>query len=262
MPPRRPTQPPPLEIKHFTPNEIEQGIAKLRRRIQDVQRLDPQRVRHEDQRVRNVEEAIESTILEVFGPNSPEYRRHQYPRIWHGPMAFNMPEYEIEQYFAAGIPKTVTLLEGLIHALEEKRADLDYGTTARVRAAFQGLDLHPRIATVCVDLYRDGHYRNAVLDASLALVNLVKEKSGRHDLDGADLMRAVFSVKSPILVFNDLSDRSEQEGLMHLFEGAVLALRNPRAHALSDDSPELALEYIALLSLLAKRVEHATRRPS
>jgi Protein of unknown function (Hypoth_ymh) len=39
--------------------------------------------------------------------------------------------------------------------------------------------------------------------------------------------------------------------MMHLFEGVMLALRNPRAHTLSDDSPE-ALEYIAFLSLLAK----------
>jgi uncharacterized protein (TIGR02391 family) len=85
----------------------------------------------------------------------------------------------------------------------------------------------------------------------------------RHDLDGADLMRKVFSKNDPILAFNDLKDQSEldeQEGLMHLFEGAVLALRNPRAHGLSPDSPEVALEFIAFLSLLAKQVERATRR--
>jgi len=37
------------------------------------------------------------------------------------------------------------------------------------------LPLHPRIAAVCLDLYRDGHYSNAVYDASKALNNLVKE---------------------------------------------------------------------------------------
>jgi hypothetical protein len=41
--------------------------------------------------------------------------------------------------------------------------------------------------------------------------------------------------------------------------GAVLALRNPRAHTLLDDSPEMVLEHIALISLLAKRVDQATR---
>ena len=76
-------------------------------------------------------------------------------------------------------------------------------------------------------------------------------------------MRTVFSRNNPILAFNDLSDQTdqdEQEGMMHLFEGAVLALRNPRAHTLLDDSPEIALGYIALLSMLAKRVEQAKRR--
>jgi uncharacterized protein (TIGR02391 family) len=132
----------------------------------------------------------------------------------------------------------------------------------QIRAAFDDLDLHPRIANVCADLYRNGHYRNAVLDASVALVNFVKERSLCHDLDGAPLMRTVFSKNGPVLAFNDLNDQTDldhQEGMMHLFEGAVLALRNPRAHALPDDSPEDALEYIALLSLLAKYLERARR---
>jgi hypothetical protein len=41
-------------------------------------------------------------------------------------------------------------------------------------------------------------------------MNFVKEKSRRHDLDGANLMRTVFSVNAPILAFNDL-DPDEQE---------------------------------------------------
>ena len=47
-------------------------------------------------------------------------------------------------------------------------------------------------------------------------------------------MRTVFSSKDPILAFNDLADqtdRDEQEGTMHLFEGAVLAIRNPGGHS-------------------------------
>jgi uncharacterized protein (TIGR02391 family) len=94
-------------------------------------------------------------------------------------------------------------------------------------------------------------------------VNFVKEKSRRHDLDGANLMRTVFSRNDPILAFNDLRDQAEQdeqEGMMHLFEGAALALRNPRAHVLSDDSPEMALDYLMMLSMLAKRLDRDARR--
>jgi uncharacterized protein (TIGR02391 family) len=76
-------------------------------------------------------------------------------------------------------------------------------------------------------------------------------------------MRTVFSPRDPILAFNDLSDQSdqdEQEGMMHLFEGAVLGIRNPRGHVFLDDAPGRALEYIMLLSLLANLVEEAKKR--
>jgi uncharacterized protein (TIGR02391 family) len=132
-----------------------------------------------------------------------------------------------------------------------------------LRAAFAALDLHPRLRTAVEDLFRNGHYRNAILDAALALMNLVKEKSHRNDLDGVALMRTVFSKNVPVLAFNNLanqSDLDEQEGLMHLFEGAMLAFRNPRAHDLAPDAPEYALECIGFLSMLAKKVDAAERR--
>jgi uncharacterized protein (TIGR02391 family) len=94
-------------------------------------------------------------------------------------------------------------------------------------------------------------------------VNFVKERSGRHDLDGASLMRTVFSRNAPVLAFNDLSDHTEQdqqEGLMHLFEGVVLGIRNPGGHAFPEGSEQRAIEYIQLLSLLAYLVQEAKRR--
>jgi uncharacterized protein (TIGR02391 family) len=154
------------------------------------------------------------------------------------------------------------MLQGLIERLREKRSYFTRDSHGRAQSAFEYMDLHSRIASASAELYLDTHYRQAVLDASIALVNYVKEKSRRHDLDGAPLMRTVFSANNPVLRFNDLTDQTgkdEQEGMMHLFEGAVLALRNPRAHALFDESPELALDYIGLLSLLAKRLDGAKR---
>ncbi len=261
---RRQPDPPQIQIRQFrTPDEIDLAVRRLRRRLEELRALDPREVHYEDHRVRNVEHNIRTTILEIFGLNSPEYRQHEYHRIWHGIEYVDMADEHVQQCFADGIPQTFTMLEGLIGRLEERRAEMGQDTATRMWAAFEGLELHPRIAAVTDELYRNGHYRNAVLDAAVALVNFVKEKSCRHDLDGAPLMRTVFSRNNPILAFNDLRDQSdldEQEGMMHLFEGAVLALRNPRAHTLSDDSPEQALEYIAFLSLLAKQVERAQRR--
>ena len=96
-------------------------------------------------------------------------------------------------------------------------------------------------------------------------MNYVKDRSGCHDLDGAPLVRTVFSRNDAILAFNDLKDQTdhdEQEGMMHFFEGAVLALRNPGGHSFPEGTEQRAMEYISLLSLLAYRVQEAKRRKS
>ncbi len=253
-----------LQVKDFSPEEIDQGIARPKRRVEEVKALDPSVVRYDDQRVRIAEQNIEAAILEVFGTQSLEYCNHQSHKISRaGPinLATGVSNYELQQWFAAGIPDTLTILEGLIAGLEERKS-LARSPATRARATFAGLDLHPRIATAASDLFRGGHYRNAVLDASLALMKYVKEKSGEQSLDGVALTRTVFSTKAPALAFNalaDQSDRNEQEGFMHLFKGAMLAFRNPRAHGLDADSAEDAVECLAFLSLLAKRLDKATR---
>jgi uncharacterized protein (TIGR02391 family) len=99
-----------------------------------------------------------------------------------------------------------------------------------------------------------------VLGAFLALETFVQEKAGRYDASGPLLMEQVFSPDGPALAFNtlaDQSDRDEQKGLMLLFQGVVFAFRNPRAPKELADSSEEALEAIALISLLAKRLERA-----
>lgn len=254
MPPRR---------EHFTLDEIETGIRKFKRRIDEVKALDPTKIHYKAPQVEAATRNIRADLRDVFGEGSPEYNAHFRKSVSYPDGARPSDSDRDSQHrFIAGLPNIVLMLEGLVKRLGEKREDLGSDTTARVRSSFEGLDLHPRIGEASADLYRNGHYRNAVLDASLALEDYVKQKSRCRDRDGADLMRFVFSKNNTVLAFNDLADetdRGEQEGFMHLFEGVMLALRNPRAHALSDDSPEEALEYIAMLSLLAKRLEKSRR---
>ncbi|MGD0073377.1 MAG: TIGR02391 family protein [Candidatus Binataceae bacterium] len=212
----RQTTPEFTEIKGFdSESEIDRGIEKLTRCQTLLQELWDCRAAYDDPRTQTLVDRIRTTILEIFGPNSPEYGRHRYHEIWHGDQFVNMAEQEIQAGFRAGFPHTGVMLKNLIDRLEESRADLHRDTGARTRSTFEGLDLHPRISTVCVDLYRDGHYRQAVLDASIALVNYVKEKSRKHDLDGAALMSTVFSSNNPVLAFNGLADqagRSDGQG--------------------------------------------------
>ena len=264
---RQPPPEQPIASKEFTSDEIDRGIEKLKRRVQELSDLDPSVIRHDDASIENLTHRIRESIREVFGDHSPEFDKYKYIEISRGFVGFSLyadqgtVERQRQQQFADGIPHTIKILEGLIEWLCEKRADL--GLSPNRKIDINGTDLHQRIADVCKDLYQDGHYADAVFNASQALVNYVKERSGNFELDGASLMRTVFSKNSPSLAFNELRDQSdldEQEGMMHLFEGAVLALRNPRGHSFRYDTPEKALEYISFLSMLAKRLTDAKRR--
>ncbi len=120
----------------------------------------------------------------------------------------------------------------------------------------------PRSSGLAAQLFRDGHYANAVEDACKVLDMLVKMRTMRTDPSNTELMQLVFSPKTPILKFNEQqndSEKSEQQGMMFLFAGAMLALRNPRAHGLVTDHPERAMEYLSFLSMLAKSLDRTQR---
>lgn len=120
---RRTPEPPPLEVRQFKRSEIDKGIAKLQRRIEEVSALDPKTLRYDDARIVMVEKNIKETIREVFGPTSPEFDDHGYHKIWHGGYNVMESDDESQAKFAAGIPQTITMLKGLIARLEEKRED-------------------------------------------------------------------------------------------------------------------------------------------
>lgn len=125
---RRPPSPPPLEIRRFAPEQAERVIKLLDARIAEVRSLDPKTVRYDDERVRTAERKIRTTVLEVFGENSPEYQDYRYHEIRGGGTRVVMGsgddpyarEAESQRDFAAGIPRTITMLEGLIDTVKER----------------------------------------------------------------------------------------------------------------------------------------------
>jgi predicted nucleotide-binding protein len=114
-----------MEVRDFDLPAIELGIKKLNRRIEQVRSLDPQSIGFDDQQVEAAERDIGTTVLEIFGQRSPEYREHQYHRIWHGDFNLVDDDYARQVKFADGIPQTIKMLEGLIARLEEKKEDLN-----------------------------------------------------------------------------------------------------------------------------------------
>lgn len=59
----------------------------------------------------------------------------------------------------------------------------------------------------------------------------------------------------------DRAGRDEQEGFAALFRGAMLGVRNPKAHErFKATDPQRALEYLGLASLLHRRLDNAVVR--
>lgn len=59
------------------------------------------------------------------------------------------------------------------------------------------------------------------------------------------------------------SGEDERDGFFHLFRGAMVGIRNPKAHELAHgDDPNEALETLALASLLHRRLDIAESRLS
>jgi uncharacterized protein (TIGR02391 family) len=121
---------------------------------------------------------------------------------------------------------------------------------------------HVEVERVSGDLFRDGHYKQAALEAYIRVIDEVKRRSGLN-LDGDDLVNQAFGCNNriPPLKFNALStdaEKDEQKGFLFLFKG-IVGLRNSKAHSnrLFND-PARAHEYLALASLLMRVLELAS----
>lgn len=177
-------------------------------------------------------------------------------------MMHRTPIHEVHEGLRRGIATAKANLEAIKKGFLEELGDAGLTSSGKTLKAYEGLELHPEIERAVGNLYRDGHYANAVEDATKALNALVRMRSGVEDKDGSVLMETVFSPKSPVLKFNKLTDQSdvdEQKGFMMMFSGTVTGLRNPRAHKIIKDDPEMALEFIAFVSLLAKLVDKSSK---
>jgi len=122
---------------------------------------------------------------------------------------------------------------------------------------FDALQFHPKIIEASRELFKDGHYRDAIYRAFVEVNNFVKDRA-KSQLDGRKLMSTVFSPDNPIIKLNPLAtqtDKDEQEGFMFLFMGAMQGIRNPKAHEnIIQNNPYIALKLIGFASLLMETI--------
>lgn len=134
------------------------------------------------------------------------------------------------------------------------RKDVDY---------FTMFGIHPRIRKASQKLFLDGHYPSAILEAFKQVEIVVKEKAAIRGKFGTVLMQEVFSANNPILRVNENmtdSDEAEQKGFMMLFSGAILGIRDPKAHSdVVQNDPIATMQYLGFASILCRMVDNATK---
>jgi uncharacterized protein (TIGR02391 family) len=257
-----------LRPANLTSAQMSEALPRLKRRLNELQEFRVDVSADEvGANAKALQQKYDDTLIETFGSETLEYQRFRITSfyemvgaitVWGG--GYRSHAEEVEPY-KKGVANGVRNLRTIIELFNEKLGDSAEPLTNSSRA-LEALHLHPQVADACVDLFKGGHYANAIEDACKVLDLLVKMKSKRSDPSGTELMQLVFSAKTPLLKFNEQqndSERSEQQGMMYLYAGAMLAFRNPRAHGLLSDDPIAALEIIGFVNFLAKALDRTKR---
>lgn len=159
-------------------------------------------------------------------------------------------------------PVIAEIRSKLINWLMDKQKEISstlYSSEINPDLPIELSGLHPLVQKIAGELYKNGHFRQAILDTYIALVDAVKVKSAKYELDNTPLMQTVFSPKTPRLIISNDSD--EQQGFMWLFSGAVMAIRNPKAHRLIEQNdPQRTLEWLSFASVLLRVLDDSQVR--
>jgi uncharacterized protein (TIGR02391 family) len=120
--------------------------------------------------------------------------------------------------------------------------------------------LHPVVLEHAYQQYRNGHLRDAVLNAIVAVFDFIRQRTGLTT-DGDRLIGEVLSSQNPRLILSELeteSGKNDQTGFLQIFQGAYKGIRNPKAHSLQHNlNKHKAAQYLVFASLLARRIEEA-----
>jgi uncharacterized protein (TIGR02391 family) len=126
---------------------------------------------------------------------------------------------------------------------------------------FETRNIHPDLPAKVRRLFDDGHWEQSIFEAFKFIEKEVKRISGVRGKTGYGLMMDAFNENGPKVQLNGLATESEideQKGFKFIFTGAAAGIRNPRGHEVDiGDTPDEAMDYLALASLLLRRLDTA-----
>lgn len=229
----------------------QRGIELIQRQLQQFETVI--RLRRDDPEVDKWTSTTEQILKAAFGEPHDMLARF---RSAGATFAFSVdtPDSYFEETYREGMATKKAILESCIDQLQILAPPAAQVAPGQYR-------FHPEIERVSGALLRDGHYKQAALEAYIRVIDEVKHRSGLS-LDGDSLMNQAFGStnRAPVLRFNNLAtdaERDEQNGFMLIFKG-IVGLRNSKAHSnrLFND-PMRAHEYLAMASLLMRLLEIA-----
>jgi uncharacterized protein (TIGR02391 family) len=165
----------------------------------------------------------------------------------------------IKQYKKLVLSGALQASDSLVPFIQDSKDVLNpIKSKKELETLFDGRNFHKSVVDCARNQFINYDFPNAVFNSYKRLLVTIKEKSGNFN-DGTPLVTSVFNPKTPILqssLARFTEDTSIQEGIMHLFMGAVLSIRNVFAHkdvylTDSDDT----LEYLSFSSFLFKIVD-------
>jgi uncharacterized protein (TIGR02391 family) len=244
--------------EHVPPSiSVQRAIELIGRQLRQFDTVI--RLQRDDAEVSKWTSTTEQILRAAFG--EPHGEDHEMLRKFKNAGAILMfssktPDSYFEETYREGMAKKKAILESCLDQLQIL-------APAIAQVALGEYQFHPEIGRVSGELFRDGHYKQAALEAYIRVIDNVKQRSGLA-LDGDNLMNQALGCtnRAPVLKFNSLStdpERDEQNGFMIIFKG-IVGLRNSKANSnrLFND-PLRAHEYLAMASLLMRLLEIAQK---
>jgi uncharacterized protein (TIGR02391 family) len=159
--------------------------------------------------------------------------------------------------------------ENLVRALQSFILQaISYPTPGRASSGGGGIEsrlqhLHSAVKSSALARLASGHGDDAVEEACKSIGARLRRLSGLDD-DGASLVTNTLGGRR-LVPINDgatTSERSEQEGYMHLGLALFRAARNPRAHRPSDVNFDMdeVIEWLSVASALHRALDRAEAR--